>query len=243
MKTWVLLRGLMRESRHWGDFITKAQAAWPNDKIITIDWPGNGVLHQQASLSHIEAMVEHIRQSLATQPSPYHVLAISLGAMAAVAWAKAFPEEISACILINTSLRPINPFYQRLRPHSYPALLRLLISSPKEKERIILQLTSQTRPQAVLNDWMAMQRQYPINTLNILRQLLAAMRYKASQPNVPILLLSGGVDQLVSPTCSQTLAKKWQVPCLVHPQAGHDLPLDDGEWVLQAIKEYLTARH
>ncbi|MEN9656742.1 MAG: hypothetical protein RL571_207 [Pseudomonadota bacterium] len=243
MKTWVLLRGLMRESRHWGDFLVKAQTAWPNDKIMTLDWPGNGVLHQQNSLSHIEEMVAHIRQSLATHPGPYHVLAISLGAMAAVAWAKAYPAEISACILINTSLRPINPFYQRLRPQSYLALLRLFISRPENKERIILQLTSQTRPQATLADWVVMQRQYPISHLNILRQLLAAMRYKASQPQVPILLLSGGADQLVSPACSQTLANKWQVPCLVHNQAGHDLPLDDGDWVLRAIAQYLSSHH
>jgi pimeloyl-ACP methyl ester carboxylesterase len=243
MKTWVLLRGLMRESRHWGDFIAKAQAAWPNDKIITIDWPGNGALHQQNSLSHIEAMVVHIRQNLVTHPGPYHVLAISLGAMAAVAWAKAYPAEISACILINTSLKPINPFYQRLRPQSYLTLLRLLISSPENKERIILQLTSQTRPQAALADWVAMQRQYPISSLNILRQLIAAIRYNASQPQVPILLLSGGADQLVNPACSQTLAHKWQVPCLVHTKAGHDLPLDDGDWVLHAITQYLSTQH
>jgi hypothetical protein len=47
----------------------------------------------------------------------------------------------------------------------------------------------------------------------------------------------------VSPACSQTLANKWQVPCLVHNQAGHDLPLDDGDWVLRAIAQYLSSHH
>ena len=240
-RTWVLLRGLMRESRHWGDFIAKAQARWPNDQIITIDWPGNGVLYQQTSLSRISDMVAHIRHTLAGHSGPYYVLAISLGGMAAVEWCNTYPDEIAACILINTSLRPINPFYQRLRPQSYPDLLRLLFSDAATKEAIILSLTSQSRPAAALQDWISYQQQYPVARSNILRQLAAAMRYRARKPKVPLLLLSGGQDQLVSPACSATLAQKWQVPCKVHPLAGHDLPLDDSDWILAEINHYLAA--
>ncbi|STQ89597.1 alpha/beta fold hydrolase [Iodobacter fluviatilis] len=245
MKTWVLLRGLMRESRHWGDFIPKLQAAYPNDRLITIDWPGNGLLHQEKSLIHIRDMVGHIRQTLINQQcsGPFYVLAISLGAMAAVAWANAFPKEIRACILINTSLRPFNPFYHRLRLQSLPALIRLLFSDTAGKEIIILELTSTSQPQAALAQWIQFQKQFPVSRANILRQLAAAMLYRANKPDVPLLLLSGAKDQLVSPACSQTLAEKWQVPCWVHTQAGHDLPLDDGDWVLNKLALYLTSLH
>ncbi len=245
MKTWVLLRGLMRESRHWGEFIPKLQTTYPNDQIITIDWPGNGVLHQEKSLSHISEMIAHIRQTLAAQQvsGPYYILAISLGAMAAVAWANAFPDEIRACMLINTSLRPINPFYHRLRLQSLPALIRLLFSDIAGKEKIILELTSTRQPQAALAEWVQFQKQFPISSHNILRQLAAAMRYRAHKPDVPLLLLSGAKDQLVNPACSQTLAYQWQVPCWVHTQAGHDLPLDDSDWVLQKIEQYLSSLH
>ncbi|MFC7418459.1 alpha/beta fold hydrolase [Iodobacter arcticus] len=245
MKTWVLLRGLMRESRHWGEFIPKLQAQYPNDRIITIDWPGNGVLHQEKSLSHIRDMVAHIRQTLAEQHinGPFYVLAISLGAMAAVAWANAFPHEIRACVLINTSLRPINPFYHRLRLQSIPALIGLLFNNVQGKEKIIIELTSTNKPQAALEQWIQFQKQFPISSSNILRQLTAAIRYRAHQPHVPLLLLSGAKDKLVSPACSQTLASKWQVPCRVHTQAGHDLPLDDGDWVLKQIEQYLSGLH
>ncbi|MBY0446186.1 MAG: alpha/beta hydrolase [Burkholderiales bacterium] len=245
MKTWVLLRGLMRESRHWGEFILKLQAQYPNDRIITIDWPGNGVLHQEKSLSHISEMVSHIRLTLAEQQinGPFYVLAISLGAMVAVAWANAFPHEICACVLINTSLRHINPFYQRLRPQNFTALIQLLFSDVAGKEKIILELTSSRQPQAALEQWIQFQKQFPISNSNVLRQLAAAIRYRAHKPNVPLLLLSGAKDQLVSPACSQTLARQWQVPCWVHTQAGHDLPLDDGDWVLQKIEHYLSSLH
>jgi hypothetical protein len=40
-------------------------------------------------------------------------------------------------------------------------------------------------------------------------------------------------DVLVSPQCSATLAHRWQVELRIHPDAGHDLPLDDPAWVIQ----------
>ena len=47
----------------------------------------------------------------------------------------------------------------------------------------------------------------------------------------PLLLLAGAGDRLVDPACSRRLARTWQVPLLEHAQAGHDLPLDDPDWV------------
>ena len=35
---------------------------------------------------------------------------MSLGAMVAVAWANAHPQELARCVLINASLRPFSPF-------------------------------------------------------------------------------------------------------------------------------------
>ena len=59
-----------------------------------------------------------------------------------------------------------------------------------------------------------------------LRQLLAAMRYRAPRrvPPVPLLLLSGAADGLVHPACSAAVARAWRLPMAVHPDAGHDLP-------------------
>jgi hypothetical protein len=45
---------------------------------------------------------------------------------------------------------------------------------------------------------------------------------------------------LVDPRCSQTLADCWNLPLAVHPVAGHDLPLDDGSWVLEEIARWLA---
>jgi len=249
MTTWVLLRGLMRESRHWGDFPHHLQKVIGNEEIICIDFPGNGALHQQDSLNTVPEMARYCRQQLLTKgyPPPYHILAISMGAMVAVAWAESAPQEIQSLILINTSLAPHNPFYQRLRPQNYPRLLRTLIfGTTQQRETLILQLTSQLAikksASALIDQWVHYAREYPIRRSNILKQLHAASQFHAPHhaPNSAILLLAAKQDQLVDAQCSQTLAEKWQVNLRLHESAGHDLPLDDSAWVIKSIQDFIA---
>ena len=178
---------------------------------------------------------------------PYHLLALSLGAMVATAWAAHHPEEIRGGVLINTSLRPFSPFYQRLRPRNYPALLHLAFSGHDEErqEELILRLTSNTgvARNAVLAQWIAYQHECPVTCRNALCQLLAALRYRApaDAPAAPLLLLCGGGDRLVDPRCSQRLAQQLRAPLATHPTAGHDLTLDDSRWVAEQVRDWLAA--
>ena len=70
-----------------------------------------------------------------------------------------------------------------------------------------------------------------------LRQLAAAARYAppAKPPATPLLLLASAGDSLVSPHCSERLAEQWKLALRLHPNAGHDLPLDDPDWVVEQI--------
>jgi hypothetical protein len=36
------------------------------------------------------------------------------------------------------------------------------------------------------------------------------------------------------------IAQKWNVPLLVHPEAGHDLTLDEPSWVLTQAREFFS---
>ena len=245
--TWVLLRGLMREQRHWGSFLPQFRAAI-GEPVVTIDFPGNGQWYQTASASSIEAMVEHCRRQLALRHirTPVKLLALSLGAMVGVAWTHAYPAELQRLVLINTSLAPHNPFYRRLRPQNYPAILAtMLLGSSTEREALILRITSQqSNPQqaaALIQDWVAYAQQCPISRANILRQLWAALRYRAPRtpPTAPLLMLAGAGDRLVHPACSVGLAKRWHATLQLHPQAGHDLPLDDSQWVIEQVTRWL----
>lgn len=249
MSTWVLLRGLMRESRHWGDFPLMFQNAMEGHDVVTLDFPGNGCLNTQTSSSSVEEMADYARSKLKQlgYAPPYRLLAISLGAVVAVAWSDLYPEELEKMVLINTSLARYSPFYHRLRPKNYPALTLLLYGSATQRESLILKLTS-TRShtdnlKTILDQWTAYAEECPITSANILRQLKAALCYQAptSPPLVSVLLLAGQQDQLVNAKCSNTLAQHWGCAIRLHPTAGHDLPLDDDIWVAQQVKGWLNS--
>lgn len=246
MSTWVLLRGLMRERRHWGDFPAVFGAALPRARVITPDLPGNGRLHRMASPTEVGQMVEFCRRDLAAQglAAPYHILALSLGGMVAVEWAARYPDEIAALVLINTSMRPFSSFYRRLRWQNYWAILGMAArGGVARQERLILRLTSNDGAArgALLPRWLGYQREYPVARANAWRQLWAAARYRAPpvRPAPPTLVLASRADRLVDAACSQRLAEHWRAECQVHPSAGHDLPLDDGAWVAARVRAWM----
>ena len=251
MTTWVLLRGLMREARHWGEFPTVFRDAVGAQNIVTPDFPGNGSLHLQTSPASVAGMAEDCRaqlKHLGCVP-PYRLLALSLGAMVAVEWSTRYPDEIERMVLINTSLAPFNPFYHRLRPANYPSLLGFFVfNSAAQREQLILRITSrldrtQQEQASLLDKWAGYARDCPVTKANILRQLWAAITYRAVQtaPPVPVLLLGGQQDQLVNVKCSLALAQHWGCSIRLLSTAGHDLPLDDPVWVSQQVREWLAS--
>lgn len=247
MSTWIFLRGLTRDSRHWGDFPAIFQREIPDAHIVTLDLPGNGVLNSMQSPNSVEAMATYCRTEILARGlrPPYYLLAMSLGAMLAVAWAASHEEEIHGCVLINTSLRPFSPFYLRLRPHNYLSLCRLALPglSAASREASVLRMTSKLagNREQIVDRWSTWQREHPISRTNTLRQLWAASRYRAPgrRPPVPMLILASARDALVDPDCSRELAQRWQTSFAEHPGAGHDIPLDDGAWVARQVQVWL----
>jgi len=244
---WVLLRGLTREARHWGHFPAVLEAAFPATPIATPDLPGAGRHYGQASPASVAGLLAGVREELraAGPPPPYRLLGLSLGGMVALEWAARHPQEIAGCVLINTSLRPLSPFFQRLRPRHYPTLLRAAFwADSQAREALILSLTSRLAPDrpALVQAWSAWRRECPVSAGNALRQLAAAARYRLppGPPRTPMLVLAAARDALVDPACSARLAQAWGLPLAVHPEAGHDLPLDDPEWVAKRVRAWLT---
>lgn len=73
--------------------------------------------------------------------------------------------------------------------------------------------------------------------------MLAAARFSAPA-GIPargrVLLLAGAQDHLVHPDCSAQVARAWGAPLSLHPDAGHDLPLDDPAWVCAQLRDWLS---
>lgn len=229
--TWVLLRGLSRAAGTWGDFphifVNQLAKLQPGVRVLLLDLPGHGELRNQSSPSSIAALVEACRAELKRRDvhTPVHLLAMSLGALVASDWAARFPDEVSAAVLINTSLRPFSPVLRRLRP-----------SAPFQ----LLGLSKPARTGAA-----SAPKQAGVRLTNAWRQLMAALRFQASRarPEPPMLLLCSLGDGLVDWRCSQTLSRAWGVPLRMHTAAGHDLPLDDPPWVASAVSEWMALRH
>lgn len=257
--TWILLRGLTREARHWGEFPhqlapllqTATTAASAVAQVLPLDLPGNGAFYRETSPGSVRGMVEFSRQRLQSMGCvpPYRLIALSLGGMVAAHWALQHPQEITRLVLINTSLWPFSGVAERLRPGSWLRLMQLAArwqsaGSSDAVERVIHQLTCQrTDSRATdLADWERIRRQAPVSAANAARQLWAAARFSSARgPRCPVLVLSSRGDRLVDPRCSARLAQAWKAQHHEHPWAGHDLPHDDPDWVGQRLSEWLNA--
>ncbi|MBN8956884.1 MAG: alpha/beta fold hydrolase [Rhizobiales bacterium] len=258
---WLLLRGLAREARHWGDFPTTLSEtlrhAGHNAEIETIDLPGTGDLDEHTAPLSIDATAAAarahwiarttVRKAEAAPTAPCYLLALSLGGMVANAWTTRWPNDFAGCVLISTSLRGYAPFYRRLRPSAYGRLVKVLsMRDALAREQSILSLVS-NRPDIAAetaHSWADIARDRPIARATFARQLWAAATYWPRTPALPTLVLGSLGDRLVQPACSQTIATRWRCDFRQHPDAGHDLPLDDPAWVAAQICAWLdTRRH
>ena len=244
---WIFLRGLTRETAHWGSFPADFQQALPGSQVICLDLPGNGALHQMTSPMSIRAMVAYCRNELIRRghPPPYFLLAMSLGAMVATEWSCLGSAQVAGSVLINSSLGAFSPFYRRLRPRNYLALVRLVLlnRNPANAEGLILQLTSNRAAQRrqVIDAWVQARTRHPVSRANALRQVVAALHYRVGSqaPATAVLILSSEHDGLVHVSCSLAIASRWKCPLQLHPMAGHDLVLDDPDWVIEKVQRWL----
>lgn len=250
---WVLLRGMSRASAHWGAFpehlLRELRTLQPGSRLLMLDLPGTGALRRLASPTQVSAIVEACRAELQRQgvSGPVSLVGMSLGAAVLTDWAARYPAEVESGVLINPSLRPFSEVFRKSRPLNYLELLLLSLTrfSARMREERVLSLTTRLTPkQAVLDRWVELQRQHPLGVRNTVRQFLAGMRYRASRtrPAAPMLLLCSKADSLVDWRCSQAISRAWGAPLRLHTKAGHDLPLDDPQWVARAVGEWLRDR-
>ncbi len=247
-QNWILLRGLARESEHWGAFVPLLQSTFPEAKITTLDLPGTGCFYQDTSPNTIKEITSQLRQHAFDNgliQHPITILALSLGGMVAWEWMRRYPEDISGGILINTSFADLSPFYHRLCWQNYKELLWLIMAPNIHlREARILQLVSNSSDgnKEMEQVWEKIQNARPISFKNCWRQIKAAATYRPGniKPIQSVFLLNSLGDRLVAPICSEAISNKWSFEIQLHPWAGHDLPLDDGNWVVLELKNWVN---
>jgi len=245
-RTWILIRGLAHEAAHWMKFYDVMRSRMPADNIHRVDLLGTGVHHRETSPLYIEELTQRAREdALKIADPPYFLLSLSMGSMVAYDWERKFSKDVEGLILMNPSFRNFSPFYQRLRWQIYPDLISSTFSrDPVEREKRILRIISQNKEkhEEAAKIRVKIREQRPVTLVNMVRQTIASSLYAAKDgaPEAPTLLLSGAGDHMVDPKCSKEIAKAWKIPHRIHPWAGHNLTLDDPEWVIESILEWLS---
>lgn len=251
--TWLLLRGLARESEHWFDFPVRLSHAL-GAKVVTLDLPGSGALWQESAPLTVQATARHVagrlRHVYGVPERPWGVLGLSFGGMVANALASAFPSRWSHVVLVNSSCG-LSPSAERIRPEGALELLRITtLRDVTERERAVYRLVSSQSDKALERIVQATRElRHPITRRTVLRQLAAAARFSPSSNFHPLahplrqhtLVLCSDNDRLVNPKSSARLAAFLDAPLYTHPTAGHELTLDDPDWVVGRIKRWLDA--
>jgi pimeloyl-ACP methyl ester carboxylesterase len=222
---WILLRGLARERGHWGPFLEQFSNAFPKDEVLAIDLPGSGEFLNETSpktMSEIFAFVRAKAIERARSQSQFKLVAMSLGGMVAMEWMSQRPEDLAGCVLINTSAKPLSPFYYRLRWQIWSKFAKVLATqSAKERERQVLDMivNNEEARNKALPLWTKLAIDRPMSYSNFTNQLLAAALCGGLKApvNLPVFILNGLGDRLVDPSCSTVLHEKWGWPIERHP--------------------------
>lgn len=247
-RTWVLIRGLMHEAEHWGVFIDRLKQTFPQDTVLCPDLPGAGIYWKQDSPTSVSDIARKVREDVLAQSpadADFFILSLSLGGMVAAEWISQDPARIKAVIVMNTSSRGLSHIFKRLRLMSLLRFMSLIFApSMERKVAITLMQTSnnQTAQKSALESWIDINRKRPMSVKNILRQLFAASKFKIQKlpPSLPALVLASNKDRLVNVACSEDLRDYWKSDLIYHPTAGHDISLDDPEWICRTVEDWLN---
>lgn len=245
----VLLRGLTRESGHWGsEFEDQLRHQFGEIKVTYMDLPGSGIFNREKAPPRVEDimifMKSHYDHELHDTGYDRVLVATSLGSMVAAEWVQSYPEDFKFLCLVAPSFKGLCTFSERVGAGVRGDMIQVAFTHDiQKKESIILGINSNDSAnfECNLRDWVKIQDLRPMSTANIIRQSLAGMRYEFSGvfPSMPILILASEGDRLLSTTCVQKVQQRLGADLFLHETAGHGLPIDAPEWMVEHLKLWL----
>lgn len=232
MTTWVLLRGLMRDQRHWNGFDQRLRQK--GLRVLTPDLPGNGTLSHELSPLKIADYAHAVWQQLDEQVQEgetIYLLGLSMGGMLALEMACQRPWQIRHVFVLNSSAANLSSWYQRFNPlNALKAFfMRARGNALHPIESTIVRLTSfsHRRDRELIVKWSEFRRDTTPSLRNVWRQLWAAFQYQCPLTvEVPITVLCGDRDALVSMASSKALAWHFYTDLIVLAYCGHDAAID-----------------
>jgi len=243
--TWILIRGLGRESGHWGPFLPALSEAMPDDGVLALDLPGTGARLDERPPRTMAELVEAVRDEAATRVepgSPRLLFGLSLGGMVAMEWAARHADELSGVVVGASAAPDVAPIWKRFSPLGVAVVaLNARTRDPERRQARLARLVlnrPDLRDEAV-RSWAQIERQRPVSWATLRTHVGAAARWRAPRTlGVPALFLVGRRDRLVHPDCSRALAERYGAPLSEHPDPGHDLTTDATRWVVDEVVRF-----
>ncbi|MBC7428600.1 MAG: alpha/beta hydrolase [Bacteriovorax sp.] len=242
---WIFLRGLTRGNIHWSVFPEIFKKINPDAQMEFLEIPGNGLCSEEKSPVSAGALLDSLRikSNFVKNKESFHLCGISLGGMAAMKWAESYPGEVLSVAVINSSLAQFSTFNKRLLPENYETLLRtLFMHGHYQQEESVLKITSNRFEETKKNleAFAVFSENHKVTKINFLRQLILAKSINInSVVKKPFKVISSQNDRLVDHGCSKQIVLKLGGKEFIHPTAGHDLPLDEPEWLSEILVKNL----
>lgn len=240
-RNWLLLRGLSREQRHWAELPTRLRQTLGSE-VVCLDLPGVGTEVGRPSPARIEGISRDLRARFLASGAagrPFGLFAISLGGMIALDWVRRFPGDFEVAVIANSSAANLSRAQDRLRFMNLGPLMGMLRDpDPVAREHRLLRMMTNHRAgdEALARAFAEIARTAPVSMSVMTAQLMAAMRFQApAEVEARLEFLVSAADQFVDPSCSYRLAERYRAPIRVHPSAGHELALDDPDWVVSEL--------
>jgi pimeloyl-ACP methyl ester carboxylesterase len=245
---WLLLKGLTRDARHWGDFPAALQAH-TGTAPLCLDHAGVGTQLGFTAPTTVAGMTDDLRARFLLHKRPgerWGILGVSLGGMVTLDWMARYPDDFGHGVVVNSSAADVGFPWERLRYQRARDLLRCAVGSDEARERTILHMCTRLSGEALeetTRQWTRLAVERPLPSDVAARQLAAGLRFTLPQRlYVPALVMVGRGDRLVNPRISDRIASRLRLPVASHPEAGHDLPLDAPDWVAEQVASFMGRR-
>jgi len=232
-----LLIGLTKESSHWDDdFVAQIKQLLNPQEIIAFDLPGAGsLLHEKSPITINETVKRcrlHYKNLFDNSDYDNLLVSISLGGIVAIEWLRLFPQDFQRLVIINSSFRGLSPLLKRLQPKALNAFRNIFKSKTvEEREHRIIKLCSNNEKiyNNLYDKWVSIANERPMSKPNMLRQTVAAARYKFKKcPKIPAYVIASKHDRLAHYSCSQKIHKKigGQFHLMEDKSVGHGVHMD-----------------
>lgn len=242
---WLLLRGLMREQDHWGEFKEMLEKMPGVNRVLCLDLAGVGTESSRIFYPQVKEAVEDIRSrfkiSKEDSDEEWGILGISLGGMIAMQWVHTHPYDFKKIIVMNSSSRDF-PAWKRLMPTAMKAVGQIFLDNGiAQREKKIIDLTTNLKKNdlKLMDSWVKIAQKNPISKMVAVSQLAAAAQFiLPPKISIPMLVLASRADRMVNYECSKGIAHKYRAEIRIHSTAGHDISVDDPSWVVEQIQNW-----